>query len=72
MAESARLLQFAAAHQFPLHIHLEEQPGELADCRTFHDGRLPSELLFQNVIGDEKMVGKIEFKINPKFRIWNS
>ena len=49
---SARqLVQFTLAHSLPLHIHLEEQPAELEQCKAADQRhREPSEVLLEDVL----------------------
>jgi cytosine/adenosine deaminase-related metal-dependent hydrolase len=50
VSEARQLFQFAQKNGLPLHIHLEEQPTEVEDCRAAHQGKTPVELLLQHII----------------------
>ena len=48
--EATKLYQYARQNDLPLHLHLEEQPAELDDCRLVNEGKEPAEVLLQNIL----------------------
>nr|CAD2203933.1 unnamed protein product [Meloidogyne enterolobii] len=48
--EAIKLYQYAQQNNLPLHLHLEEQPAELEDCRLVSGGKDPAEVLLQNIL----------------------
>uniref|UniRef100_A0A915NK87 Amidohydrolase-related domain-containing protein n=1 Tax=Meloidogyne floridensis TaxID=298350 RepID=A0A915NK87_9BILA len=48
--EAIKLYQYAQQNNLPLHLHLEEQPAELDDCRLVNEGKDPAEVLLQNIL----------------------
>nr|CAD2159102.1 unnamed protein product [Meloidogyne enterolobii] len=48
--EATKLYQYARQNDLPLHLHLEELPAELDDCRLVNGGKDPAEILLQNIL----------------------
>nr|CAD2194131.1 unnamed protein product [Meloidogyne enterolobii] len=48
--EAIKLYQYAQINNLPLHLHLEEQPAELDDCRLVNEGKDPAEVLLKNIL----------------------
>uniref|UniRef100_A0A914MGP3 Amidohydrolase-related domain-containing protein n=1 Tax=Meloidogyne incognita TaxID=6306 RepID=A0A914MGP3_MELIC len=48
--EAIKLYKYARQNNLPLHLHLEEQPAELDDCRLVNEGKDPAEVLLQNIL----------------------
>ncbi|KAL7072226.1 hypothetical protein ACQ4LE_009009 [Meloidogyne hapla] len=51
--EARKLYQYALQNNLPLHLHLEEQPAELENCRVVHKGKDPGDVLLEDVLENE-------------------